>query len=107
MAIATIWLLFHNFFVETTNGVPHMTDTTTFQFAVTDRLGREMGIRLKLYENNGLFGYDTQTLRNGNSHQASHGKGRFATAAERNVAAEKAVAAARKRAESPAARLKA
>lgn len=85
------------------------TDTTTFQFSVTDRLAREIGIKITLLEKADLssFSYTTQTLRNGKSHQASHNGPAFATAAERNVAAEKAVAAARKRAESPAARLKA
>lgn len=83
-------------------------------FGVTDRLGRAIGyvVTLKTWgyvqgiATDGLW-FDGQATRNGSSHQASTRHGPFATEAERDAKAAKVVEAARKRALSPAARLKA
>lgn len=93
-----------------------MTDITHHDFEVTDRLGRKIGLFVELLNesgrwghgsNPGKFSYVTQVSRNGGRHQASHMGPYFDTAAARDAAAAKAVEAARKRAQAPAARLKA
>lgn len=94
-------------------------------FGVTDRLGRNIGIRWELgfrtftaREDGEQYGwtnktegqveymYMTQTTRNGKDHQASR-REYFATEAERDAALAKAIKGASKRALAPAARLRA
>jgi hypothetical protein len=85
-------------------------------FDVTDRLGRKIGLQIDLMNEKGrwghgdrpgVFSFVAQVTRNGQRHQASHMSADFASAAERDQAVTKAVTAARKRAQAPAARLKA
>lgn len=93
-----------------------MTNATHHDFEVTDRLGRKIGLQIDLCNETGRWGHGAnpgkwsfiaQVTRNGQRHQASHMSAAFDSIAERDKAVEKAVAASRKRAMSPAARLKA
>ena len=73
-----------------------------------------MGLHVATYDNITSWGvakpgyhYSTQVSRNGKPHQASHRSITFETAEQRDADLERNINASRKRALSPAARLKA